>query len=90
MSYISLGRLEEGVENMAMAVQTNPGFSVLHVFLTAGYGISGQAEQARDAGRRVLEIVPDFTISAFVRADFLGPQRMVQLADGLRVAGLPE
>ena len=51
----------------------------------------GRLDDARAAARRLLELLPKATVSAY--KDFLHfrhPERLVLVQQGLRIAGLPE
>jgi hypothetical protein len=50
----------------------------------------GRHEAAAAAATRLLEVAPGWTISGFVRMAVMRPERMNQLAAGMRKAGLPE
>jgi TolB-like protein/class 3 adenylate cyclase len=84
------GRFEEAAGYSTLAIQANPGFSVLHASLVASHANLGRLDAARIAARRLLEIAPAWTISGFVRMDLVRPQLMDALADALRKAGLPD
>lgn len=84
------GRYEEAATNASLAVQANPGFSVLHASLVAGHANLGRADAARAAAARLLEVAPEWTVSSFVRMGVVRPQLMESMASALRTAGLPE
>jgi adenylate cyclase len=83
-------RFEEAVGYSTLAIQANPGFSVLHATLVAGYANLDRLDAARAAAARLLEIAPAWTIGGFVRMDLVRPELMDGFAVALRKAGLPE
>ena len=84
------GRSAEAVTYCTLAIQSNPHFSPLYVFLVASYAGLDNLDAARAAGRRLMEIAPDFTISGFVRNDLFRPHVIQVIAAALQKAGLPE
>ena len=84
------GRSAEAVTYSTLAIQSNPHFSPLHVFLVVSYASLDNLDAARAAGRRLMEIAPDFTISGFVRIDVFRPHVMQVIVAALRKAGLPD
>jgi adenylate cyclase len=49
-----------------------------------------EADAARAAAARLLDVAPGWTISGFVKMDLIRPQLMQEFAAALRKAGLPE
>ncbi|ARQ13624.1 adenylate cyclase 4 (plasmid) [Rhizobium etli] len=92
LAWVSLftARFEDAVKYSTLGIQVNPVFSILHASLVASYASLDRLEAARAAGRRLLEVAPGWTISAFVRMDVVRPQLMEGMASALRKAGLPE
>lgn len=84
------GRAAEAVSYSTLAIQSNPHFSPLHVFLVVSYANLDNLDAARAAGRRLMEIAPEFTISGFVRKDLFRPHVYQVIVAGLRKAGLPD
>ena len=72
-TYFFTGRFEEAVAYSNLAIQANPGFSVLHAFLVAGNVNLGRLDVARMAAGRLLEIAPSWTIGGFVRDEIHAP-----------------
>ena len=73
-----------------MALEANPGFSVLHATVAAVQAELGRSDAARAAATRLLEVAPEWTISGFVRMAVMRPELMDKLASALRKTGLPE
>ena len=84
------GRFAEAVTYSTLAIQSNPHFSPLYVFLVASYASLDNLDAARATGRRLMEVAPDFTISGFVRYDLFRPHVIQGVAAALRKAGLPD
>ena len=83
-------RFEEAVTYSTLAIQANPGFSILHACLVASHANLDHLDAARAAAQRLLEVAPGFTVSDFVRMDLVRPALMESLAAALRKAGLPD
>lgn len=88
--HLFTGRYEDAVNYSTLAIEVNPGFSLLHASLVASYSNLGRRDDARAAAARLLEVAPNWTISEFVRMAVVRPQLMEGLASALRKAGLPE
>jgi TolB-like protein/class 3 adenylate cyclase len=84
------GRLSEAATYAALAVEANPGFSVLHASVVAAQAELGRSDAAQEAATRLLEVAPEWTISGFVRMAVMRPASMEKLASALRKTGLPE
>ncbi len=84
------GRYAEAAEAARKAIQVTPGFSVCHMALAAPLAKLGRAEEARDAGRRVLELQPTFRSSMQLRNVGAAPSFAVDFSKALGAAGLPE
>ena len=83
-------RFEEAVGYSTLAIQSNPGFSMLHAGLAASNAMLDRPEAARAAAARLLEVAPGWTIAGFVRMELLPPELMARFAEALRKAGLPK
>jgi adenylate cyclase len=83
-------RFEEALSYATSAIQANPGFSLLHVFLVASSVKLGRLDSARAAALRLLAIAPSFTIGNFERIGYIRQPLIEQIASALRTAGLPE
>lgn len=58
--------------------------------LVPSYALSGQMDKAREGVRELLQSYPGMTISDIVRALVFSPKVQQHIAEGLRLAGLPE
>ena len=85
-----MGRPEEAITYLNLAIQSNPGFSILHALLVASHAELGNLDAARLAAEQLLEAAPNFTIGGFVGMDVWRPHIMEKLAAELRRVGLPE
>jgi adenylate cyclase len=95
--YLALGEAElftgnpaQAIRYLNLAIQSNPGFSILHALLVASHTEIDNFEAAHAAVGRLLEAAPDFTVSGFVRMDVWRPHVMDGVAASLRKAGVPE
>ncbi len=84
------GRPAEAATYAALALEANPGFSVLHATVAAVQAELGRSDAARAAATRLLEVAPEWTISGFVRMEAMRPELMDKFASALRKTGLPE
>jgi tetratricopeptide (TPR) repeat protein len=84
------GKPAEAVEHLNLAIQSNPGFSLLHALLAAVLAELDQLDAARATVGRLLEVAPDFTVGGFVRMDVWRPHIMEKVAGLLLKAGAPE
>jgi hypothetical protein len=71
-------------------LQLNSGFSILHGWLAASLAKLGQLDEARAAVARLLTPDPGFTINGWCSAVGFAPHVKDVMADGLKLAGLPE
>ncbi len=85
-----LGRYESAVEAGRRAVESNPGFSVLHAWLAAPLVRLGRLEEARACGERLLALDPAFSIQRWAATVGIEPESRKQVSEVLRQAGLPE
>ena len=97
-AYLAIGvvrvrerRYDEAIAYGAKAIQANPGFSVLYALQAAVLALAGRLEEAKEFGRRVLELEPTFLVGPMLEFHrFAEPEGRDALARGLRQAGLPE
>ena len=88
MALIELGRFDEAIVAGKKAQRQNPSFPVAYRCLASAFAHLGRDAEAREAAARLLEVDPDFTISAWIAR---GGQSNAKLTvEGLRKAGLPE
>ena len=88
MALIELGRFDEAIVAGKKAQRQSPSYSGAHRCLASSFAHLGLNAQAREAAARVLEVDPDFTISAWIARG--GQTNSKLLIEGLRKAGLPE
>lgn len=80
-------RYQEAIK--AFEVTSDPKFYD-HVWLAASYAHMGDLDEAREHGRRVLELAPNFTIGRFQRLEpYKSKADLERWVTGLRKAGLP-
>ena len=71
------------------ALQSNPGFSILHMCLASALVKLGQIDEAKAAAARVLALHPAFSIGEWCAALDPVPAIAVPLTEALRAVGLP-
>ena len=81
---------EDAMEAARRACQANPRFSVPWYLLTGALIRLARTEEARASARRVLALQPDFTVSDLISGGITSGERIADLADALRQAGLPD
>jgi adenylate cyclase len=89
-AYFFTEHFDKVIAHSNLALHANPGFTVPHAFLVAGYLRFGQVDAALRAAHQLLEVAPDWTIGSFARLEFMSPHLMAVLAEALRAAQLPE
>jgi TolB-like protein/Flp pilus assembly protein TadD len=89
IAYITLGRPADACEAALRSVQSNPRFSVCHLFLVAALVGLGRADEARERARKVVALDPNFSVSRFAVTVGFEPSVYVRLAEAWRAAGLP-
>ena len=95
---ILLGRDEEAIRYLRIALDANPTAVNTHAFLAAAYALTGRPEEARAAYAQHARLRPGETVMNFRRESpvplrLTSPQYRQQyerLRDGLRKAGMPE
>ena len=85
---IELGRFDEAIVAGKKAQRLNPAFQVPYRCLASAFAHLGRDAEAREAAARLLEVDPDFTISAWIARG--GQSNSHLQIEGLRKAGLPE
>jgi adenylate cyclase len=86
----STDRFADASRYATSAIQANPGFNLLHVFLVASNVKLGRLDIARAAAERLLGIAPAFTIGTFERIGYIRRPLVDEVANALRTAGLPD
>jgi TolB-like protein len=72
------------------ALQANPEFSVPCYLLIGALVRLGRISEATENSKRVLELQPGFTVNGLVSGGITTSERIANLVDALRRAGLPE
>jgi adenylate cyclase len=86
-----LGRYEEAIDNFKRSVELRSDFVPGHVWLAATYGALGRHAEAEVAAAQVMQLNPNFSISAFTgKVPYRDEGVLEQFREGLRAAGLPE
>jgi len=85
---IELGRLDEAIAAGKKALRQPPSFSGAYSCLASALAHLGRDAEAREAAARLLEVDPDFTMSAWIARG--GQANSKLMLEGLRKAGLPE
>ena len=85
-----LGRHEHAVAAGRLAIQLNPGFSILHGWLAASLAASGRFDDAKASGAQLLSLDPDFRIDQWSAAVGIAPAIYDLVVDAMKHAGLPE
>jgi adenylate cyclase len=85
---IELRRFDEAVTAGKKALRQSPSFSGAYCCLASALVHLGRDTEAREAAARLLEVDPDFTISAWIARG--GQTNSMLMLEGLRKAGLPE
>jgi len=87
-AYIELGRFDEAIAAAKKARRENPSYAPPYRSLASAFAHLGRDAEAREAAAHVLEIDPDFTITAWIARG--GQSNAKLFIEGLRKAGLPE
>jgi tetratricopeptide (TPR) repeat protein len=85
-----LGRHEDAATAGRRAVELNPGFSILHGWLAAPLVRLGRLDEAKAAAARLMALDPQFAIGRWSAAVGIAPSIAADVADAMRLAGLPE
>lgn len=84
------GRYEQSVTWQEKALMAHPGSAWIHRNLAAAYALSGHMRKARDSVRELLKAYPELTISDVTGALVFSQDVLGRIAEGLRLAGLPD
>lgn len=90
-AYFLDGQYEQAIATLKAGIRRNPEFIVFHLYLAASYAEIGRMDEARASGARVLELNPNFTLSAY--SSYLPHREQADREKDLaamRKAGLPE
>ena len=87
--YLFTNRNEEAGRYANLAIQVNPGFSVLYPALVVSHVRLDRLGEAQKAGLRLLETAPDWRVDSFIRMGLVHPDHVDGFAAALRTAGLP-
>jgi adenylate cyclase len=87
---IQLGEFDRAIAVARQSIQINKNFSAAHRAFSAALALSGRIPEAQQAGRELLAIEPNFTISRYDRRTRWVAASKTNLIKGLRLAGLPE
>jgi len=90
LSAFSENRFTDARDAARRAVDSNPGFSVTHLHLTAALVKLGYLEEAKAEGKRALALHPGFTISRYAVTVGQVPAVFGPIAECWRQAGLPD
>ena len=84
---IELRRFDEAIAAGKKARRQNPSYSAAYRCLASAFAHLGRDAEAREAAAHLLEVDPDFTISAWIARG--GQTNSTLMLEGLRKAGLP-
>jgi adenylate cyclase len=87
-AFTELRCFDEAFAAVKKALRQNPFFAPAHRCLASAFAHLGRDEEARKAAARLLQLDPNFTISAWIARG--GQSNSKLLIEGLRKAGLPE
>jgi TolB-like protein/Flp pilus assembly protein TadD len=91
LAHFADGRFEEAVTFTNRALLHNPRFGAPLRVLAASLALLGQRDKAAEAIQRLLKIDPQLSLSALrIRLAFMHERVWNRLAEGLKLAGLPE
>jgi adenylate cyclase len=86
-----LGRFEEAVETYGAAISKTPAYLSPRIGLIACYSQMGRKADAQKSARRLLELVPKFSIERYIHTPGYRDRALTEhTAEALREAGLPE
>jgi tetratricopeptide (TPR) repeat protein len=90
-AYLTQGEFDAAISCARKALLYNPRYGPGLRFLAAGLAKLGRRDEAAAAVHRLLRIEPQLTLSSLrARVMFMDESVWDKLADGLRLAGLPE
>jgi adenylate cyclase len=83
-------RYDQSIFWQEKALMAHPSSSWIHRNLAPAYALSGQSAKAQDSVRELLKGYPSITITDITNALVFSPGVLARIAEGLRMAGLPE
>jgi adenylate cyclase len=90
LALIELRRFDEAIVAGKKAIRQHPSFAAGYRPVASALAHLGRGAEAREAAARLLEVDPDFTISAWVARAGQWASNLKLVIEGLRKAGLPE
>ena len=90
MGHFQQGDYDAASEAAHKTFQANPNWSSSHFVMAATNAKLGRLDEAKAAARRVLELQPDFTITALCNSFDIQPSLAEPLSEALEMAGLPK
>lgn len=90
-AYYLVGRHKDCLAAAERGLALNPSFIALYVVITRCYEGLGNEEKAKQAGKRILELNPSFTISAYsAYTPYSVPKDQADAVRALKLAGIPD
>jgi adenylate cyclase len=90
-SHLLLQQYDEAVSSFFETIEQSPGFFATYLFLACAYVELDRLDDAKDAIKTALEIVPQYTVQETAkRLPWRSDEVRDRFLDGLRKAGLPE
>ena len=90
MAHFVAGRYSDAVLWARKSIYRKSVFGLGHAVLISSLAYLNRLEEAKEAVRNFLEIIPKAKISGFRQIPFKIPENFNRLEEGLRRAGLPE
>jgi TolB-like protein len=90
-AYFVAERYDEAIAALNQFIALRPNWYGGYTNLAASLALIGRIDEARDAGKRIMELIPHFTLSrARRRPMYVRSTDVQRLFEGLRLAGIPE
>ncbi len=90
-AYFAAGRLEEALKWGRISVQAGPGWFTFQLNIAFLAALLGHHDEAQKAARELMLLVPRFSIKRAMKNPlYTRPDDIARMAEGLRLAGLPE
>ena len=64
-AHVACGRYEDALAAARHAIQIDPNYTGAHRLLTIVFGLLGRGEEAKLSAKRMLELLPNFTVSRY-------------------------